>query len=121
MNKETHFLDAFEHVLNRSVKHAPDLRQILACVVAYGTNMGLGEMAEVCGLSHASLITTARSYLSNVPTQLITRFKDVTANGSILELVIWKVPKPLPPTDHGYKYSAVYVAYRRLRQRARQG
>ncbi|MBS3910867.1 MAG: Tn3 family transposase [Hydrogenophaga sp.] len=63
VNKETHFLDAFEHVLNRSVKHAPDLRQILACVVAYGTNMGLGKMAEVSGLSHASLITTARSYL----------------------------------------------------------
>ena len=24
-------------------------------------------------------------------------------------MVIWKVPKPVPPTDHGYKYSAVYV------------
>jgi hypothetical protein len=64
VNNETHFLDAFEHVLNRSVKHAPDLRQILACVVAYGTNMGLGKMAEVSGLSHTSLISTARSYLS---------------------------------------------------------
>jgi hypothetical protein len=39
------------------------LREILACVVAFGTNMGLGKMAEVSGLSHASLITTARSYL----------------------------------------------------------
>jgi TnpA family transposase len=64
VNKESNFLDAFEHVVNRAVKHAPDLRQILACVVAYGTNMGLGKMAEVSGLSHASLITTARSYLS---------------------------------------------------------
>jgi hypothetical protein len=64
VNKETNFLDAFEHVVNRVVKHAPDLRQILACVVAYGTNMGLGKMAEVLGLSYASLITTARSYLS---------------------------------------------------------
>jgi hypothetical protein len=47
--------------------------------------------------------------IANVPAQLITRFKDVTADGSILEVVIWKVPKPVPPTDHGYKYSAVYV------------
>jgi len=23
--------------------------------------------------------------------------------------VIWKVPKPVPPTEHGYKYRAVYV------------
>jgi hypothetical protein len=44
-----------------------------------------------------------------MPAQLITRFKDVTADGGILELVIWKVPEPVPPTDHGDKYRAVYV------------
>jgi len=42
-------------------------------------------------------------------TQLITRFKDVTPNGDILEVVVWKVPVPVPPTEHGYKYRAVYV------------
>jgi hypothetical protein len=47
--------------------------------------------------------------IANVSPQLITRFKDVTADGAILEVLIWKVPKPVPPTDHGYKYSAVYV------------
>lgn len=47
--------------------------------------------------------------IANVAAQLITRFKDVTADGALLEVVIWKVPKPVPPTDHGYKYSAVYV------------
>ena len=26
-----------------------------------------------------------------------------------LEIVIWKVPKPVPPAEHGYKYRAVYV------------
>jgi hypothetical protein len=44
-----------------------------------------------------------------MPAQLITRFKDITAEGAILELVIWKVPEPVPPIDHGYKYRAVYV------------
>jgi len=44
-----------------------------------------------------------------VPAQLITRIKDVTADGAILELVIWRVPEPVPPTEHGYKYRAVYV------------
>ena len=47
--------------------------------------------------------------IANMPAQLITRFKDITANGAILEVVVWKVPKPVPPTEHGYKYSAVYV------------
>jgi hypothetical protein len=44
-----------------------------------------------------------------MPAELISRFKDVTADGGILELVIWKVPEPVPPTEHGYKYRAVYV------------
>jgi hypothetical protein len=41
--------------------------------------------------------------------KLITRFKDITVDGAILELVVWKVPEPVPPTEHGYKYRAVYV------------
>ncbi|OQW89816.1 MAG: hypothetical protein BWK72_00775 [Rhodoferax ferrireducens] len=44
-----------------------------------------------------------------MPAQLITRFKDITPDGAILEVVVWKVPAPVPPTEHGYKYSAVYV------------
>jgi len=41
--------------------------------------------------------------------QLITSIKNINHDGSILEVVIWKVPKPVPPTEHGYKYRAVYV------------
>jgi hypothetical protein len=41
--------------------------------------------------------------------QLITRTKSITTDGAILEVVIWRVPKPVPPTEHGYKYSAVYI------------
>ena len=59
----TGFLGAFTHVLDRYVKHAPDAREILACVVALGTNMGLWKMAEVSGLSFSSLQGTARNYL----------------------------------------------------------
>lgn len=59
----TGYLAAFTHALDRYVKHPPDSREILACVVAMGTNMGLLKMAEVSGLSHASLVGTSRSYL----------------------------------------------------------
>jgi hypothetical protein len=41
--------------------------------------------------------------------ELITRFKDVTPDGGVLELVIWRVPQPVPPTSHGFKYRAAYV------------
>jgi len=41
--------------------------------------------------------------------ELVTRFKSVTPEGGVIELVIWKVPQPVPPTAHGYKYRAVYA------------
>ena len=41
--------------------------------------------------------------------QLITGFKNVNPDGSIIELVVWRVPKPVPPSLHFYKYRAVYV------------
>ena len=41
--------------------------------------------------------------------ELITRFKDVTPDGAIIEWVVWRVPEPVPPTEHGYKYRAVFV------------
>jgi len=40
---------------------------------------------------------------------LITRFKDVTPDGGVIELVVWKVPTPIPPTEHGFKHRAVYA------------
>ena len=47
--------------------------------------------------------------MANMTVQRITAIKNVNPDGSILEIVIWKVPKPVPPTEHFYKYRAVYV------------
>jgi Family of unknown function (DUF6516) len=41
--------------------------------------------------------------------ELITRFKDVTPEGGVIELVVWRVSQPVPPSLHGYKYRAAYV------------
>ena len=60
---KTGFLNSFTHALDRYVKQEPDLREILACIVALGTNMGLKKMAEISGISHASMRSTSRSYL----------------------------------------------------------
>ena len=59
----TGFLSAFTHVLDRYVKHEADPREIFACIVAMGTNMGLSKMAEVSGLSAPSMAGTSRNYL----------------------------------------------------------
>jgi hypothetical protein len=47
--------------------------------------------------------------LDNMAAQLITRFKNVNPDASILELVVWKVETPVAPSEHAYKYRAVYV------------
>jgi TnpA family transposase len=60
---KTGFLSGLTHVLGRYVKQEADSRHVLACIVAMGTNMGLWKMAEVSGLSHSVLMTTARNFL----------------------------------------------------------
>lgn len=63
VNQNTGFLRSFTHVLDRYVKHEPDPRELLACIVAMGTNMGLGKMSEVSGISFSSMLNTARNFL----------------------------------------------------------
>ena len=47
--------------------------------------------------------------IANMVAQLITSIKNINPDGSILEVVIWKVPKPVRPTEQDYKYRAVYA------------
>lgn len=47
--------------------------------------------------------------IANMQARLITRFKNITPDGGVIELVVWRVPTPIPPTEHGYKYRAVYA------------
>ncbi|NRF65883.1 hypothetical protein HLB44_02665 [Aquincola sp. S2] len=41
--------------------------------------------------------------------ELITRFKDVTSEGGVIELVVWRVPQPVPPCTHHFKYRAAFA------------
>jgi hypothetical protein len=38
----------------------------------------------------------------------VARSKDVRADGSIVEVVIWELPEPIPPCRHRYKYRLFY-------------
>lgn len=46
--------------------------------------------------------------IANMRAELLTRFKDITDDGGVIELVVWRVPQPVPPTSHGYKYRGLY-------------
>ena len=41
--------------------------------------------------------------------ELILKHKDVTPEGDILEMTVWSLPQPLPPSGHAFKYSLVYI------------
>ena len=42
-HRHCRFMEAFEHVLGRYVKQPADERALTACLIAWGTNMGLGK------------------------------------------------------------------------------
>lgn len=38
----------------------------------------------------------------------IIRDRRVFEDGCLIEIVIWQVPEPVPPTDHSFKYRLFY-------------
>jgi len=41
--------------------------------------------------------------------ELLIRERVVYPDGSLVQMVVWRVPRPVPPTGHGFKYSLVYI------------
>lgn len=39
---------------------------------------------------------------------MIARTKDVRGDGASVEIVVWLLPEPLPPSTHLYKYRLYY-------------
>jgi hypothetical protein len=48
---------------------------------------------------------------------LLAKSKEVRDDASIVEIVIWQLPKPLPPCTHPYKYRLFYGTAREQRVR----
>jgi len=47
--------------------------------------------------------------MAGMKAELLMDKKVVDPDGAITEMVAWKVPTPVPPTTHGFKYRLVYV------------
>src|SRR5690606_28945943 len=46
--------------------------------------------------------------INHMKASLLHRSRTVHRNG-IIEAVVWQVPRPVPPSEHPYKYRLVYV------------
>lgn len=46
--------------------------------------------------------------MAHMSAVIILDFKDVTPDGDIIHMRIWRVPEPVPPSEHGFKYSLFF-------------
>ncbi len=63
VNRCTRFMDAFEHVLHRYSKSEADDDVISACLLAWGTNMGLGRMGTISDVTYATLADASDNFI----------------------------------------------------------
>ena len=63
VNRHTRFMDAFEHVLPRYSKRAADDNIITACLLAWGTNMGLGRMGAISDVAYPTLADASDNFI----------------------------------------------------------
>jgi TnpA family transposase len=63
VNQQCRFMEAFEHVLGRYAKQAADDHTLIACLVAWATNMGLGRMGEISDIGYPTLATTSDNFM----------------------------------------------------------
>jgi TnpA family transposase len=63
VDRRNGFMEAFEHVLGRYRKGAPSKPGIIATLMAYATNIGLGRMADISNLTYQELSTTAANFV----------------------------------------------------------
>jgi TnpA family transposase len=56
-------LDAFTHILLRYVKTPLDRHAAVACLIAYGTNIGLGKMGAISDMGYQTLSAAANNFL----------------------------------------------------------
>jgi Tn3 transposase DDE domain len=62
-NRQCHFMETFEHVLGRYAKQERDDDTMIACLIAWASNMGLGRMGENSDISYPALATTSDNFL----------------------------------------------------------
>jgi TnpA family transposase len=86
VNRHCHFMKEFTHVLHRYAGRQADNRILIACILAWGTNMGLGRMGQTSDIDYQSLAATSNNF---VRLETLQKANDVVAN-AIAQLPIFQ-------------------------------
>lgn len=62
-NQHCSFMEAFDHILGRYAKQPREDHVLVACLIAWGTNMGLGRMGEISDIRYPSLSATSDNFI----------------------------------------------------------
>ena len=62
-NRQCRFMDAFTHVLGRFTRQLPDVPALIACLVAWGTNMGIARMGQISDIGYQTLASMSDNFL----------------------------------------------------------
>jgi hypothetical protein len=57
------FLDVFEHILGSYARQTKENSILVACLITWGTNMGLGRMGEISDIHYSPLATTSDNFI----------------------------------------------------------
>lgn len=63
VDSHTSFLAAFTHLFGSKVSRNTDKDKLIACVVAFGTNYGIGKMASISDMAYQDLASTANTLI----------------------------------------------------------
>lgn len=86
VNRHCLFMNEFTHVLHRYAGRQADVRTLIACIIAWGTNMGLGRMGQTSDIGYQALFTTSNNF---VRLETLQKANDVVAN-AIAQLPIFQ-------------------------------
>lgn len=86
VNHHCHFMDEFTHVLHRHAGRQADIRTLIACILGWGTNMGLGRMGQTSDIGYQALSTTSNNFIR---LETLQKANDVVAN-AIAQLPIFR-------------------------------
>lgn len=105
VNQRCQFNNAFEHLLGRYVKQKSDDSVLYACLIAWGTNMGLGRMGETSDISYHMLANASDNFLRP---ETLRKANDKVSN-AIAELPIFQhydIGEALHSSSDGQKFES---------------
>lgn len=106
VNKETHFLNSFSHILYKDAKATPEVTQLIGTIIGYGTNMGISKMASCSNISKNQMAFTRDTFFREDTLRLANdMIVNATAKLSIQE--IYKIGGTIHAAIDGKKHDAL--------------